>query len=117
MASQEQTTVKDKRVHFGVPERLLLLFLMFLAVVDTWITYLFLSAGAGRELNPVMDWIFYTGGVVTFASVKVGLTVACLIWMGRRAPPAVARTAALVALAIYVPITGVHIFNLWNHGL
>jgi hypothetical protein len=117
MAHQEETTVEEQRVHFGVPERLLLLFLLFLAAVDTWITYLFLTAGAGRELNPLMDWIFHTGGVIAFASVKVGLTAACLIWIGRRAPPAMARTASLVALAIYVPITGVHIYNLWGHGL
>lgn len=101
---------------FGVPAGLLLLFVIYLATVDTFMTHSFLSRGLGRELNPVMDWLYHAGGAAVFATCKVGLTALCMVWVRHRAPPACGRLAALAALAIYLPLTGVHIVHMYGYG-
>lgn len=102
---------------FGAPSRLLLFFVAYLATVDAYVTQNWLARGIGRELNPAMDWLYQVGGASIFVILKVGLTVLCLVWIGRRAPATPARAAAVVALAIYLPITGLHILNAFGVGM
>jgi hypothetical protein len=102
---------------FGVPTRLLLLFLAYLATVDAYLTQNWLARGLGREVNPAMEWLYEMGGAPVFVLLKVGMTALCLLWIGRRAPVAVARVATLVAFSIYVPITGLHVLNAFGIGM
>lgn len=110
----QRTPSRPHQTLFGVPAGLLLLFVVYLATVDTFMTHSFLSRGLGREMNPAMDWLYHRGGAALFATCKVGLTALCMVWVRHRAPPASGRVAALVALAIYLPLTGVHVVHMYG---
>ncbi|MFT7465176.1 MAG: hypothetical protein ACI9EF_003540 [Pseudohongiellaceae bacterium] len=102
---------------FGIPTRLLLLFLCYLVVVDVFLTQNWLQRGIGREVNPLISWLINEGGVLLFVSIKVGLTALCVLWIARRAPEAAARAATLVGFSIYVPVTGLHVMNAFGVGM
>lgn len=72
----------------------LLAILALLNLVDMGLTWLFLSAGVGEEMNPVMA-AAWAHSPWTFAAVKIGMTAyACIVlWWARR------RLAARVATA------------------
>lgn len=108
-----------RRTHhlFGVPTRLLLLFLGYLVVVDTFLTQLWLQRGIGREVNPLMSLLFEQGGVLLFVATKVGLTALCILWIARRAPEAAARAATVAGFSIYLPVTGLHVMNAYGVGM
>jgi len=102
---------------FGVPTRLLLLFLGYLVVVDTFLTQLWLQRGIGREVNPLMSLLFEQGGVLMFVATKVGFTALCILWIAKRAPEAAARAATVAAFSIYVPVTSLHVMNAYGVGM
>lgn len=102
---------------FGVPKRLLLLFLGYLVTVDAYLSQLWLQRGLGREVNPLMSWLFEEGGVLLFVTIKVGLTALCLLWIARRAPEMAARVATLAAFSIYLPVTALHVLNAYGVGM
>ena len=99
---------------FGIPFRTVSLLVLFLVMLDSWLTDRSLSTRQGEELNPFMDWVYHHGGPLTFVAFKLVLTGLCLLWMHHRAPRSHARVAALVALAIYVPVAGFHIAALYR---
>ena len=95
---------------FGLPASTVALMIMFLAAIDSWATVAMLSADRGRELNPIMLWLFGLGPD-RFLLVKLLLTALCVRWIMQREQHPYARIAALVAFAIYLPIVGLHIAN------
>jgi uncharacterized membrane protein len=95
----------------GLPLSTVSWIVMFLATLDAWITDHLVSREFGREVNPIMEWAHTTGGTVLFVFGKCALTAACLWWMNKRAPPREGRLAAIIALAIYVPVTVLHIIT------
>jgi hypothetical protein len=101
-------------VLFGLPASTLALILMFLAAMDSFATFQFVLSEQGRELNPVMLWMLDVGPTF-FVFYKLLLTGWCAQWIVTRAsrPDRIghARMAALVGLAIYVPVVGLHILN------
>ena len=107
-------TVEDKPTLFGLSMPTVSWFVLYLVVIDTWLTDRSLASRKGIELNPFMDWLYHSWGALAFLISKVALTALCLLWINRRAPKAQARVAALVALAIYVPVAGIHIVGLYR---
>jgi len=99
---------------FGVSLSTVSWFVFYLVALDVWLTDQSLAEQRGVELNPVMDWIYHSGGALTFTLFKVALTGLCLLWINRRAPTSQARMATLVALAIYLPVAGIHILGLYH---
>lgn len=97
-------------VLFGLPATTVALVLIFLAGMDSVGTLLFVKRELGRELNPLMHWL-YSQGPAPFVLCKLLLTALCVQWIVRRAGHPYARVAALAGLAIYVPIVGLHILN------
>jgi len=110
----DSAPTQAKPTLFGVPMATVSYFVLFLVVVDTWLTDKALSSKRGVELNPIMDWVYHEGGVWAFLLFKLVLTGLCLIWINRRAPNAQARLATIIALAIYLPIAGIHIVSLYR---
>jgi len=102
---------RGERTILGVPVRTLCLFVLFLSALDSAMSAQVLAARRGVELNPVMAWLFDAGGVLPFVAVKVLLTLLCLLWVTRRASWAHVRLTLFTALAIYLPIAGLHIAN------
>jgi hypothetical protein len=97
-------------VLFGLPATTLALVLLFLASMDSVGTLLFVKRELGREVNPLMHWL-YSQGPEAFLLYKLLLTALCVQWIVRRAGHPYARVAALAGLAIYIPIVGLHIVN------
>ena len=97
-------------VLFGMPATTLALMLLFLAGMDSVGTVLFVGRDLGRELNPLMQWLFNLSPA-PFVLTKLLVTALCVQWMVRRAGHPYARVAAIVGLAIYVPIVSLHIVN------
>ena len=97
-------------VLFGLPATTLALMLIFLAGVDSVGTILFVGRDLGRELNPVMAWL-YSQGPAPFVLIKLFITALCVQWIVRRENHPYARLASLVGLTIYIPIVGLHIVN------
>ena len=110
----EVASAEGRQTLFGVPMPTVSYFVLYLVAVDTWLTDQALSTQRGVELNPLMDWVYYTGGVLAFLAFKLTLTGLCLVWINRRAPREQARLAALIALSIYLPIAGIHIVGLYR---
>ena len=102
--SAEQPTL------FGVRAQTVALVVLFLAAVDSLASILAVRNATGRELNPLMDWLM-SQGEPHFLLSKLLLTALCVQWMVYRAAHPYARVAALVGLAIYVPIVSLHIVN------
>ncbi len=48
-------------VLFGLPASTLALLLLFLAAVDSVATVMFVKSDLGRELNPLMNWLYSQG--------------------------------------------------------
>ena len=110
MDNCDRNAASTQAVLFGMPATTLALMLLFLAGVDSVGTLLFVGRDLGRELNPVMQWLFSLGPA-PFVLTKLLVTALCVQWIVRRAGHPYARMAALAGLAIYVPIVGLHIVN------
>jgi hypothetical protein len=95
---------------FGLPATTVALFVLFLAAVDSISTVWVLRQELGTELNPLMDWLV-SHGDAPFVLFKLLLTALCVRWIVQRAEHPYARLAALVALAIYLPVVALHIVN------
>jgi hypothetical protein len=95
---------------FGIRAQTVALVVLFLAAIDSLATILALRNATGRELNPIMGWLMQQGEP-HFLLSKLLLTALCVQWMVYRASHPYARVAALVGLAIYVPIVSLHIVN------
>jgi len=95
----------------GLPLSTVSWIVLFLATLDAWITDHLVRTQFGREVNPIMEWAHSAGGTLLFVFGKCALTGACLLWMNRRAPAREARLAAVIALAIYVPVTILHVIT------
>ena len=93
----------------GLPKSTTVLLLLFLVTVDGLATLRWLSADAGREINPAMQWLFEQGPAA-FIGAKIALAAACALWV-LQAPSRYARIAALVGFTIYVPIVVLHVLN------
>ena len=106
----ERSRETGSAVLLGMPATTLALLLLFLAAMDSVGTLLFVQRELGRELNPLMQWL-YDQGTAHFVLFKLLLTALCVQWIVRRAHHPYARVAALAGLAIYVPIVGLHILN------
>lgn len=78
--------------------------LIFAYLYDSLATLYILRGGPdiGRELNPVISWVYGTGGTLGFLIVKFGyfLLVATLAWNSRHI--AVARLSVLVVTTLYL---------------
>src|SRR5215813_12627097 len=109
MSHERASTPRDALI-FGLPARTLGLLLLFLAALDSFATILVLRRQIGVELNPFMQWLF-NHGESTFLASKLALTGLCAAWIVRRAQHPYARKAALIGLAIYVPVVCLHIVN------
>ena len=59
---------------FGVPMPTVSYFVLYLVAVDTWLTDQALSSKRGVELNPIMDRVYHSGGVLAFLAFKHVLT-------------------------------------------
>ena len=94
----------------GLPAHTVALLILFFAALDGWATIQMLAAGHGTELNPLMAWLLGRSPAL-FLCLKLLLTALCVNWIVRRERHPYARVAAIVALAIYVPIVGLHIAN------
>ena len=94
----------------GLSAHTVALLILFFAALDGWATIQMLAAGHGTELNPLMAWLV-TRSPALFLCSKLLLTAFCVRWIVRRERHPYARIAAIVALAIYVPIVGLHIAN------
>ncbi|MHC4846263.1 MAG: DUF5658 family protein [Planctomycetota bacterium] len=110
MPSFRSTKPAEQPTLFGVRAQTIALVVLFLASIDSLATILAVRYGTGRELNPVMDWLM-NQGEPHFLLSKLLLTALCVQWMVNRASHPYARVAALVGLAIYVPIVSLHIVN------
>jgi hypothetical protein len=97
-------------VLFGLPATTLAMLLMFLAAMDSFATVRYVGSELGRELNPIMLWL-YGQGEAAFILFKLLLTGLCVQWIVRRGSHPYARVAALAGLSIYVPVVGLHIVN------
>jgi hypothetical protein len=95
---------------FRLPATTFALLLLFLSALDSFATILVLRRQIGIELNPLMRWLF-NFGEPTFLVSKLLLTLLCAAWIVRRARHPYARKAALIGLAIYVPVVCLHIVN------
>ncbi|MFZ7111121.1 MAG: DUF5658 family protein [Desulfatiglandales bacterium] len=64
------------QIHHGAKTSIMVLFIVFLCVLDAFFTLELISRGA-RELNPLMDY-YLKKGDMTFFVVKYLMTSACL---------------------------------------
>lgn len=96
----------------GLPGSTLAMVVLLLASIDGFATILVLRREVGIEVNPLMRWLL-GHGELPFLLIKLLLTALCARWIARHAGHPYGRLAAVVALAIYLPITGLHIFNNW----
>ncbi len=108
MSSCSVRTVRTSLI-FGLPASTLAMMLLFLAALDSFATIGFLRRHVGTELNPIMNWLLSFGDA-EFLLIKLLLTALCARWIMLRAWHPYARIAALIGLALYVPIVGLHIF-------
>jgi len=109
MSSTRASTSRDALI-FRLPATTFALLLLFLAALDSFATILVLRRQIGIELNPLMRWLF-SFGEPTFLVSKLLLTAICVSWIVKRAKHPYARKAALISLAIYVPVVCLHIVN------
>ena len=86
------------------------LLLLFLAAVDALGTILILRYGKGRELNPLMAWL-WEHGEASFLLSKMLLTTIAVAWVLRRADTRSLRIALLVGFSIYLPLVALHLVN------
>jgi len=104
-------SMADRPLMFGLSANTTAMFVMFLAAMDSFATILWMRSGQGEEVNPVMRYATEEWGYVGFLFAKLLITGFCMLWVIYRAKPHHARIAALVALTIYTPVVGIHIFN------
>jgi Domain of unknown function (DUF5658) len=101
---------RSKSLIFGLPASTLAMVLLFLAALDSFATIAVMRRHVGIELNPIMRWLLQQG-YSEFLLTKLLLTALCARWIMRRELHPYARVAALIGLALYVPVVGLHIFN------
>jgi len=71
-----------------------------LQVLDVWTTHRILSAG-GRELNPVMDWLFKRLGVLP-GLIIVKTVVVALIWFYLISHPVFVAALCIFYVAVVI---------------
>lgn len=83
--------------------------LLLLSGIDLVLTFAHVEAGGG-EANPLMVWVFATGGGPGFAAAKILLTGSATVFLLLHVRFRLARHALKALVSVYFVLLGWHAF-------
>lgn len=88
--------------------RLAVVAVALLNLSDAFATHLAISRMAGKEMNPLMDWVLTTSPL-SFFLLKIGVSILFLSVMLKNIDHPIARSGIWVVLAVYMAVNVMHV--------